>query len=96
MGAGGGAEGVRAMRYAVYLNIAYRPEIRDPEGDAIRRELLERRGVQADVRAGKCLALVLEAADEAEARERAVKLAWELRLGNPNVHVVEVVRVAHA
>jgi phosphoribosylformylglycinamidine (FGAM) synthase PurS component len=44
-----------------------------------------------DVRAGKCLVLTLEASSEDEAREKAVKLAWDLRLGNPNVHVVEVV-----
>jgi len=81
------------MRYAVYLNIGYRPEIRDPEGDVIKKELFQRRGLEAEVRAGKCLVLVLEAGSEEEARKRAEALAWELRLGNPNVHVVEVVKI---
>jgi Phosphoribosylformylglycinamidine (FGAM) synthase, PurS component len=84
------------MKFAVYLNIAYRPEIRDPEGDAVKRELFERRGLHVDVRAGKCLVLILDAASEEEAREKAARLAWELRLGNPNVHLIEVVKVAHA
>jgi phosphoribosylformylglycinamidine (FGAM) synthase PurS component len=81
------------MKFAVYLNIAYKPGVRDPEGDTIKRELFSRAGLDVDVRAGKCLVLTLEASGEDEAREKAVKLAWDLRLGNPNVHVVEVVRV---
>lgn len=81
------------MRYLVYLNISYRPTIREPEGETIAREILERAGVKAEVRAGKCLALVLEAEGPQEAGERAVKLAWELRLGNPNVHTVQVLKV---
>ncbi len=81
------------MRYAVYLNIGYRKEIRDPEGDVIKNELFQRKGLDVDVRAGKCLMLLLEAGSEEEAKKRAEALAWELRLGNPNVHVVEVVKV---
>lgn len=96
MGAWGRAEGVQAMRYLVYLNIAYKRGIRDPEGEAIQREIFERRGVSAEVRAGKCLIVAVEAATPEEAGERALKLAWDLRLGNPNVHVVEVVKVEHA
>ncbi len=81
------------MRYAVYLNIRFRREIRDAEGDVIKNELFQRRGLDVDVRVGKCLMLLLEAGSEEEAKKRAEALAWELRLGNPNVHVVEVVKV---
>lgn len=96
MGAGSRCDRVLAMRYAVYLNIAYKPGIRDPEGETIQQEIFERRGIGVKVRAGKCLVLLLEASSEEEAKERALKLAWDVRLGNPNVHVIEVVRVQHA
>ncbi|ABL87290.1 conserved hypothetical protein [Pyrobaculum islandicum DSM 4184] len=83
------------MRYLVYLNIAYKRGIRDPEGETIQREIFERRGVSIEVRAGKCLVLTIEASSPEEAREKALKLAWDMRLGNPNVHMVEVVRVEY-
>ncbi|WP_148682725.1 phosphoribosylformylglycinamidine synthase subunit PurS [Pyrobaculum ferrireducens] len=81
------------MRYAVYINVAYKPSLRDPEGETISRDLLARLGFGVEVRSGKCLVLYIEAESPEAAREAALKIAREARLGNPNVHVIEVVRV---
>lgn len=84
------------MKYVVYLNIAYKPSIRDPEGETIAKDLLARLGHNVEVRAGKCLALYVEAQGPEEARAAALRIAKEARLGNPNIHVVEVLKVAEA
>ncbi|MEM0370642.1 MAG: phosphoribosylformylglycinamidine synthase subunit PurS [Pyrobaculum sp.] len=81
------------MKYAVYINVTYKASIREPEGETISKDLLKRLGYEIPVRAGKCLVLQIEASTPEEAREKAVKIAWDARLGNPNVHVVEVVKV---
>lgn len=80
----------------MYLNVAYKPSIRDPEGETIANDLLARLGYSVEVRAGKCLVLYVEAATPDDAKEAALKIAKEARLGNPNVHVVEVLKVAEA
>ncbi|MCX8137166.1 phosphoribosylformylglycinamidine synthase subunit PurS [Pyrobaculum aerophilum] len=82
------------MKYAVYLNVTYKPSIRDPEGETISKDLLARLGYSVEVRAGKCLVLVVDAQSPDEAASNALKIAKEARLGNPNVHVVEVLKVA--
>lgn len=79
--------------YCVYLYVGYLPHIRDPEGETIKRELFDKAGIQAEVRAGKCIVLRLEAASEQEAKSRALEYANALRLGNPHVHVVDAIRV---
>jgi len=84
------------VRYVVYLNVTYKPTIREPEGETISRELLARLGHGVEVRAGKCLALYLEASSPEEAAAKALEVAKAARLGNPNVHVVEVLKVAPA
>lgn len=84
------------MKYAVYLNIAYKPSIRDPEGDTIAKDLLAKLGYDVEVRAGKCLVLYIEAQGPEEAKELAMRMAKEARLANPNVHAVEVLKVAEA
>ncbi|MEM4754695.1 phosphoribosylformylglycinamidine synthase subunit PurS [Pyrobaculum sp.] len=84
------------MRYAVYLNVAYKPSIRDPEGETIANDLLARLGYSVEIRAGKCLVLYIEAPSPEAARAEALKIAKEARLGNPNVHVVEILKVAEA
>lgn len=80
-------------RYHVYLYIGYLPHIKDPEGETIRRELFERLGYSVEVRAGKCIRLTLEAANGEDAGRRAVEMARALRLGNPHVHTIELLRV---
>ncbi|MEM1598871.1 MAG: phosphoribosylformylglycinamidine synthase subunit PurS [Pyrobaculum sp.] len=84
------------MIFAVYVNVTYKPAVREPEGETISKELLERFGHQVKVRAGKCLVMYIDASTPDEAAEKALKIAREARLGNPNVHVVEVVKVAEA
>ncbi|MGC8972821.1 MAG: phosphoribosylformylglycinamidine synthase subunit PurS [Thermoproteus sp.] len=84
------------MKFAVYLNIAYKPTIRDPEGETIAKDLLATKGLNIGVRSGKCLVLYVEANTPEEAAEKATAVAREARLGNPNIHVVEVVKVVEA
>ncbi|MEZ0247988.1 MAG: phosphoribosylformylglycinamidine synthase subunit PurS [Thermoproteus sp.] len=79
--------------YAVYLNITYKPSIREPEGETISKELLQRFGFKVEVRAGKCLMLLVDAPTPQAAAEEALRIAREARLGNPNVHAIEVVKV---
>lgn len=80
-------------KFAVYINIGYKEHIRDPEGETIQREVFERAGLNVPVRSGKCLRLIVEAQDERSAADIAVDLARRLRLGNPNVHSIEVLKV---
>lgn len=81
-------------KYFVYLNISYLDHIKDPEGETIRRELLERAGLGGvEVRAGKCLRLALEAKSPEDAASSALELARSLRLGNPHVHSIAVLKV---
>lgn len=84
------------MRYAVYLNITYKPAIREPEGETISRDLLKKLGYEVPVRAGKCLVMYIEASSPQEAEQKALKIAWEARLGNPNVNVVQILKVEEA
>ncbi|MEZ0319427.1 MAG: phosphoribosylformylglycinamidine synthase subunit PurS [Pyrobaculum sp.] len=84
------------MVYAVYVNVTYKPAVREPEGETISKELLQRFGYDVKVRAGKCLIMYIDASSPEEAAEKALKIAREARLGNPNVHVVEVVKVKEA
>ncbi|MFN7106304.1 MAG: phosphoribosylformylglycinamidine synthase subunit PurS [Pyrobaculum sp.] len=80
--------------YVVYLNVTYKPSIKEPEGETIAKELLQRMGIDIGVRAGKCLQLYIEAESEEEAARKALEVAREARLGNPNVHMFEVIKVS--
>ncbi len=84
------------MRYAVYLNVAYKPSIKDPEGETISKDLLARLGHDVAVRSGKCLVLYIDAPSPEDAEKTALYIAREARLGNPHVHVIQVVRIEEA
>lgn len=80
--------------YNVLLLIFYKDTIRDPEGEALSRELqvlgfeLVRR-----VRAGKALVVSIDAASSDEAVRMASDLAGKLRLYNPIVQTVKVMLI---
>ena len=71
------------MTFSVVVEVSLRPGIADPEGATIERALpaLGFQGI-ANVRAGKCFRLSVDASNEAEALERAISLADRL-LSNP-------------
>ncbi len=78
------------MNYPVVVDVSLRPGIADPEGATIERALpaLGFTGVSA-VRAGKSFRLVIDAPDEATARDRARALADRV-LSNPVIEVATV------
>jgi phosphoribosylformylglycinamidine synthase len=70
-------------RFAVFVEVALRPGIADPQGATIERALpaLGFTGI-SEVRTGKAFRFVLEAADEQAARGEAERLCQRL-LANP-------------
>ncbi|MBS7625432.1 phosphoribosylformylglycinamidine synthase subunit PurS [Candidatus Bathyarchaeota archaeon] len=65
---------------------------RDPEGETIAKELIERRGISTikSVRSGKYLRFLVEAGKEEEALRLVEKIANELRIFNPVVHICNI------
>lgn len=71
---------------------------RDPEGETILRDLVNKSGFEhrvKSIRAGKFLRVEVEAADGASAKELVVRMCNELRIFNPAAHslTVEVGRI---
>jgi len=86
-----------AMRFVVHLAITLREPIRDPEGETIKRELFERRGVAVEsVRAGKYLRIVLDAESPEDAASRVDEFVKLLRLANPAVHEARILLIENA
>ncbi len=79
--------------YRVGVIVTYRRELRDPEGETIRRDLLQRSGYDRvrEVRAGKYLNLLVEAESVEEAVRYVREMCAKLRIYNPVVHSLEVV-----
>lgn len=78
--------------YRVGVIVSYRRELRDPEGETIRRDLLQRAGYDRvrEVRAGKYLDLLVEAESVEEAVRYVKEMCSKLRIYNPVVHSLEV------
>ncbi len=78
--------------FSVEIVISNKPQARDPEGETIVRDLIHQRGLDSvkEVRTGKILTLKIEAADEEEARNKAVLMCNDLRLYNPVAHTLTV------
>jgi phosphoribosylformylglycinamidine synthase len=79
--------------YRVGVIVTYRRELRDPEGETIRRDLLQRAGYDRvrEVRAGKYLDLLVEAETLEEAVRYVREMCAKLRIYNPVVHTLEVI-----
>ena len=80
--------------FQVEIVISNKAQARDPEGETIVRDLIHKGGFDSvkEVRIGKTLAVKIEAADEEEARKKALLMCNDLRLYNPVAHSV-IVRV---
>jgi phosphoribosylformylglycinamidine synthase PurS subunit len=83
--------------FTLELVIEPKPLARDPEGEVIRRDLMNAHGFEAvsAVRSGKLLRITLEAASEQDAERTVLRMANELRLVNPVAHSYSI-RVAAA
>jgi phosphoribosylformylglycinamidine synthase PurS subunit len=78
--------------FSVEIVISNKPQARDPEGETIMRDLIHKSGLNSvkEVRTGKLLAVKVEAANEAEARENVVSMCNDLRIYNPVAHSLSV------
>ncbi|MDA4122583.1 MAG: phosphoribosylformylglycinamidine synthase subunit PurS [Thaumarchaeota archaeon] len=79
--------------------ISNKKSARDPEGETILRDLVNKSGFERSVksiRAGKYLKVEVEAADEEKAKKLVEKMCNELRIFNPAAHslTVEVGRIS--
>jgi phosphoribosylformylglycinamidine synthase len=83
--------GAHVVRITVRLDAA----VNDPQGNAVADALRALGHEVRDVRVGKVIELVVEAADAGEARDRADRMCREL-LANPVIETweVDVVEVA--
>jgi phosphoribosylformylglycinamidine synthase len=76
------------MRYTATLHVRPKPEVRDPQGEAVRGALRTLGLDVADVRTGKEIVVTFEAADDVAAREAVATMGSEL-LANPVVEDYE-------
>ena len=81
------------MRYTATLHVRPKPEVRDPQGEAVRGALRSLGLDVADVRTGKEIVVTFEAADDVAAREAIATMGTEL-LANPVVEDYEYDLVA--
>lgn len=78
--------------FSVEIVISNKPQARDPEGDAIARDLMHKSGFDSvkEVRAGKLLTVKVEAESEEDARKKVVSMCNDLRIYNPVAHSLNV------
>ncbi len=81
------------MRFIATIHVRTKPEVRDPQGEAVRAALRSLGMDVADVRTGKEIVVSFDAPDEDAAREEVARMAKEL-LANPVVegHAYELLR----
>ncbi|MBW9141263.1 MAG: phosphoribosylformylglycinamidine synthase subunit PurS [Candidatus Aramenus sp.] len=79
------------MMYSVEVIVLNKEGIRDPEGEAIKKYMVDKVTDKVkEVRAGKYVLFRIDAGSEEEAMNIAKKVADEKRLYNPIVHKVEI------
>jgi phosphoribosylformylglycinamidine synthase PurS subunit len=78
--------------YIVEVVIENKPAARDPEGETIGRDLINKGGYKmiAGVRTGKYLRMKVKAKSEKDAKNIVFKMCNELRIYNPVVHTVTI------
>ena len=74
-------------KFLVIVTIENKPDINDPEGETIHRDLVIRGGYSSveSVRSAKTLKIIISERSENEAEEVVRKLCEELRIYNPVV-----------
>ncbi len=83
------------MRFVARVLVRPRPEVRDPQGEAVFAALRSLGHDVSEVRTGKEILVTFDAADEESARKAAERMGDQL-LANPVIesYVVEVAREA--
>lgn len=78
--------------YIVEIVIENKPAARDPEGQTVQKDLINRGGYQnvTSVRSGKYFRMKVNATSEEEAKETVFKLSNDLRIFNPVAHVCTI------
>jgi len=78
--------------YLVEVVIENKPAARDPEGETIGRDLINKGGYEMvkGVRTGKYLRLRVDANSEQQANDIVFKMCNELRIYNPVVHTCTI------
>ncbi len=71
--------------YTVEIVIENKPAARDPEGQTVQKDLINRGGYDmiTSVRSGKYFRMKVEASGEKEAKDLVFKLVNDLRIFNP-------------
>ena len=79
--------------FIVEVVIENKPVAKDPEGETIQRDLINRGGYPQvkKVRSGKYLRLTVEAPNGGAAKDLVFKMFNDLRIYNPVVHTCRIV-----
>ncbi|MHA1265803.1 MAG: phosphoribosylformylglycinamidine synthase subunit PurS [Candidatus Helarchaeota archaeon] len=78
--------------FTVEIVIENKPAARDPEGQTVQKDLINRGGYNmvTSVRSGKYFRMKVIASDETQAKEIVYKLSNDLRIFNPIAHVCSI------
>lgn len=78
--------------YLVEIVIGNKPQAKDPEGETIMKDLMQKRGYDCvkEVRTGKLLKVKIEANSEEEARQKVFAMCNDLRIFNPVAHSCKI------
>jgi len=81
-----------SQSFSVEILISNKPQARDPEGETIIRDLIHKSGFESvkEVRTGKLLTILVDAANQEDAKDKVLSMCNELRLYNPVAHSVSV------
>ena len=81
--------------YFVDLIIQGKKGTKDPVGDTLRKDLMNKQGYDeiTNVRSGQYLRINIDANDEEEARNIVTKMCNELRIFNPVIHKMEITNI---
>lgn len=74
--------------FTVEITIENKPAARDPEGETVLRDLVNKGGfdIVKSIRSAKLLRAKVEASSEEEAKRAIFKMVNELRIYNPVAH----------
>ncbi|WXG45256.1 MAG: phosphoribosylformylglycinamidine synthase subunit PurS [Candidatus Atabeyarchaeum deiterrae] len=78
--------------FTVEITIENKPAARDPEGETVLRDLVNKGGfdIVKSIRSAKLLRAKVEASSEEEAKRAIFKMVNELRIYNPVAHTYSI------
>jgi len=83
------------MEFIIEISLENKPAARDPVAEAIKRDLLAKKGYDnvSKVRSGQYLRLILEANDVEDAKEIVTNMCNDLRIFNPVTQNLNIINV---